>query len=286
MKTVNSLSGGKTSGYIAANYPADYNVFALVRTNDKNCMFPDKKIRQEVSDRIGTEFIGTLEMDTIIYTMLDLEQYIGKKINWVTGLTFEEVVGLPQNNVLPSPIRRYCTEHLKMHPIFEWWQKEINEVVEMRIGFRANEQRRANNTIKKLVNGLLGIKHIVGQSKNGRNKWATTYYQKPVFPLIDINNPIMKIDVENYWKDKPVRFAEINNCVGCFHRNEVLLKKMWETHENKMQFFSDLEKDRKYNNDTFKMTDDITYEKIKNWKLQVELSFEDFEECDSGFCGL
>jgi len=286
MKTVNSLSGGKTSGYIAANYPADYNVFALVRTNDKNCMFPDKKIRQEVSDRIGTEFIGTLEMDTIIYTMLDLEQYIGKKIDWVTGLTFEEVVGLPQNNVLPSPIRRYCTEHLKMHPIFEWWQKEINEVVEMRIGFRANEQRRANNTIKKLVNGLLGIKHIVGQSKNGRNKWATTYYQKPVFPLIDINNPIMKIDVENYWKDKPVRFAEINNCVGCFHRNEVLLKKMWETHENKMQFFSDLEKDRKYNNDTFKMTDDITYEKIKNWKLQVELSFEDFEECDSGFCGL
>jgi len=286
MKTVNSLSGGKTSSYIAANYPADYNVFALVRTNDKNCMFPDKKIRQEVSDRIGTEFIGTLEMDTIIYTMLDLEQYISKKIDWVTGLTFEEVVGLPQNNVLPSPIRRYCTEHLKMHPIFEWWQKEINEVVEMRIGFRANEQRRANNTIKKLVNGLLGIKHIVGQSKNGRNKWATTYYQKPVFPLIDINNPIMKIDVENYWKDKPVRFAEINNCVGCFHRNEVLLKKMWETHENKMQFFSDLEKDRKYNNDTFKMTDDITYEKIKNWKLQVELSFEDFEDCDSGYCGL
>jgi len=286
MVTVNSLSGGKTSSYIAANYPADYNVFALVRTNDKNCMFPDKKIRQEVSDRIGTEFIGTLEMDTIIYTMLDLEQYIGKKIDWVTGLTFEEVVELPQNNVLPSPIRRYCTEHLKMHPIFEWWQKEINEVVEMRIGFRANEQRRANNTIKKLVNGLLGIKHIVGQSKNGRNKWATTYYQKPVFPLIDINNPIMKIDVENYWKDKPVRFAEINNCVGCFHRNEVLLKKMWQTHENKMQFFSDLEKDRKYNNDTFKMTDDITYEKIKNWKLQVELSFDDFEECDSGYCGL
>ena len=286
MKTVNSLSGGKTSSYIAANYPADYNVFALVRTNDKNCMFPDKKIRQEVSDRIGTEFIGTLEMDTIIYTMLDLEQMIGSKIDWVSGLTFEEVVGLPQNNVLPSPIRRYCTEHLKMHPIFEWWQKEINEVVEMRIGFRANEQRRANNTIKKLVNGLLGIKHIVGQSKNGRNKWATTYYQKPVFPLIDINNPIMKIDVENYWKDKPVRFAEINNCVGCFHRNEVLLKKMWETHENKMQFFSDLEKDRKYNNDTFKMTDDITYEKIKNWKLQVELSFEDFEDCDSGYCGL
>lgn len=45
MKIVNSLSGGKTSSYIAANYPADYDVFALVRTDDKNCLFPDKKQR-------------------------------------------------------------------------------------------------------------------------------------------------------------------------------------------------------------------------------------------------
>ena len=79
MKTVNSLSGGKSSAYIAANYPADYNVFALVRTTDKNCMYPDKKLRQIVSDKIGAEFIGTLEQDNIIQIMLDLEQFIGKE---------------------------------------------------------------------------------------------------------------------------------------------------------------------------------------------------------------
>ena len=61
MKTVNSLSGGKTSSFIAANYPADYNVFALVRTIDKSCLFPDAMVRQIVSDKIGQEFIGTLE---------------------------------------------------------------------------------------------------------------------------------------------------------------------------------------------------------------------------------
>jgi len=61
MKTVNSLSGGKTSSYIAANYPADYNLFSLVRTDDVRVLFPDAKIRQIVSDRIGKEFIGTLE---------------------------------------------------------------------------------------------------------------------------------------------------------------------------------------------------------------------------------
>lgn len=287
MKTVNSLSGGKTSSYIAANYPADYNVFALVRTNDKNCIFPDKKIRQIVSDKIDQDFIGTLEMDNIIYTMLDLEQFIGSKINWVSGLSFEDVVSLPENNLLPSPLRRYCTEHLKLKPIFEWWQKEINEVVEMRIGFRANEQRRSNNMKKKLVDGLLGFKHIIGKTKTGNsNKWKTTYFQKPTFPLISKDNPIFKDDIEEFWKNKNVRFAQLNNCVGCFHRNEILLKKMWNTHKNKMQFFSNLEEDRTYKNDTLKANDNITYKKIKQWKLQTELSFDDFTDCDSGYCGL
>tara|TARA_R110001606_G_scaffold385132_1_gene548456 strand:+ start:44 stop:904 length:861 start_codon:yes stop_codon:yes gene_type:complete len=286
MITVNSLSGGKTSSYIAANYSADYNVFALVRTNDPKCMFPDKKIRQIVSEKIGQEFIATLEMDEIIYTMLDLEQYIGKKINWVSGLTFEDVVALPQNNVLPSPIRRYCTAEMKLKPIFEWWQNYINKVVEMRIGFRANEQRRASNMIKKMnKNGLLEQKYIIGKHKNGNNKWDTIEWQKPVFPLIDIKNPINKIDVENFWKDKQVRFAKLNNCVGCFHRSVPLLKKMWQTHENKMQFFSDLEKNRKYPKDTL-TAKDTTYEEIKNWKIQTELSFDDFTDCDSGYCGL
>tara|TARA_R110000765_G_scaffold17376_5_gene47631 strand:- start:5165 stop:6031 length:867 start_codon:yes stop_codon:yes gene_type:complete len=288
MKTVNSISGGKTSAYIASNYPADYNVFALVRTSDKNCMFPDKKIRQVVSDKLGgVEFIGTLEMDTIIYTILDLEQYIGREINWVTGLTFEGLIDHPSNNMLPSPLRRYCTADLKMKPMFEWWLKTIKTPALFRIGFRANEQRRAKNVIEKYnENGFLEMKHIIGKHKNGNNKWKTTEWQRQEHPLISIDNPIYKDDVEKYWKGKPVRFAEINNCVGCFHRSVPLLKKMWETHGNKMQFFSDLEKDRKYPGDTLKASDDITYQKIKEWKLQTELSFDDFDDCDSGYCGL
>jgi hypothetical protein len=284
MKTVNSISGGKTSAYIAANYPADYNVFALVRTTDKNCMFPDKKIRQEVSDRLGTEFIGTLEMDTIIYTMLDLEQYIGKKIDWVTGKAFDDIIVRNGKKYLPNVTQRFCTSEMKLQPLFDWWQKEINEVVEMRIGFRANEQRRAKNMVSKTnENGNSEFKTIIGKSKNGkRNKWGLIEWQKPSFPLIE--TPTFKDQIEVFWKDKPVRFAYMNNCVGCFHRNPILLKHLSNTNENKFPLFSNAEQETGYNVRTFK--NGISYEQIKNSLEQTKLFDEDFDECDSGYCGL
>ncbi len=30
----------------------------------------------------------------------------------------------------------------------------------------------------------------------------------------------------------------------------------------------------------------ITYEKIKKHKLQLEIEFTDFSDCDSGYCGI
>ena len=281
LKTVNSLSGGKTSSYIAANYPADYNVFSLVRTDDKNCMFPDKKIRQEVSDRLGTEFIGTLEEDVIIYTMLDLEQFIGSKIDWVTGKTFDEITVRNGKRYLPNVTQRFCTTEMKLQPIFDWWRKEINEVVEMRIGFRANEQRRAKTMIEKAnKNGNLEFKAIVGKRKT-QNKWANIEWQKPKFPLID--NPTFKDSIENYWVDKNVRFAYLNNCVGCFHRSPVLLKHMSDKHPNKFQWFVDSEENG-YGKRTFK--NGMKYKDIKKSLKQTKLFDDDFNECDSGYCGL
>ena len=283
MKKVNSLSGGKTSSYIAANYPADYNVFSLVRTDDKKCLFPDAKIRQEVSDRIGKEFIGTLEEDTIIYTMLDLEQYIGTKIDWVSGKTFDEITVRKGKRYLPNVTQRFCTTEMKLQPIFDWWRKEINEVVEMRIGFRANEQRRAKTMIEKTnKNGNLEFKTITGRTKNGnQNSWSNIEWQKPKFPLID--KPTFKDSIENYWEDKNVRFAYLNNCVGCFHRSPVLLKHMSDKHPNKFQWFINSEENG-YGKRTFK--NGMKYKDIKKSLKQTELFDDDFNECDSGHCGL
>lgn len=283
MIKVNSISGGKTSSFIASNYPADYNVFALVRTNDKNCLFPDSKVRQMVSDRIGIEFVGTLEENAIIYTMLDLEQFIGLKIDWVTGKTFDEIIVRNDKKYLPNVTQRFCTTDMKLQPIFNWWLKNINEPVEMRIGFRANEQSRAKTMIEKTnESGLLEFKHITGKSKNGkRNKWSLTGWQKPSFPLI--SDGIFKDKIEEYWKDKPVRFAYMNNCVGCFHRSPALLKLMSEKHPEKFDWFINAEKDG-YGKRTFK--NGTNYQKIKDSFKQTQLFESDFNDCDSGFCGL
>lgn len=281
MKTCNSISGGKTSAYLAANYPADYNIFALVTTNDKNCLYPDAKLRQRVSDKIGREFIGTLEMDDIIHTIFDLEQYIGKEINWVAGITFDDVVD-KKGGWLPNKLHRYCTTNMKLDPMFHFWHKNSGgDPWEMRIGFRANETRRANNMLERLnENGLLEIKQTVSKHPNGKNKWENFEWQKPAFPLID--DQVYKDQIVNYWTGKPVRFATHNNCVGCFHRNPVFLKKMSEEHPNKFDWFVDQEKGRREG--TWRTG--ITYEQIKKHRLQLELSLDDFSECDSGYCGL
>ena len=281
MKTVNSLSGGKTSSYIAANYPADYNVFSLVRTDDKNCIFPDAKIRQEVSDRLGADFIGTLEEDMIIYTMLDLEQFIGSKIDWVSGKTFDDSIIKTKKGTkyLPNKMARYCTTELKTLPILHWMYEEVKEPVIMRFGYRANETRRAIKMMEKTdEDGFTKVKATFTKLKDGRNSWGVYKYCKPEFPLI--NDNIYKDTIEEFWKEKDVRFAYMNNCVGCWWRSPLLLKKMHNKHPEKMQWFADQETNKS------KWRSDIMYKDIIKWKTQTELFDDDFNECDSGHCGL
>lgn len=281
--TVNSVSGGKTSAYIAANYKADYNVFSLVRTNDPSCMFPDPKLRQMVSDKLGgIEFIGTLEDDMIIYTMFDLEQFIGQEIQWVTGKTFDEIIDRGGGKkYLPNVVQRFCTSEMKIRPLFDWWKKNFKDPINVRIGYRANELNRKINMQSRLnEDGILTFKIVVGK-RGTRNKCADIAWEIPSFPLIDDN--IFKDHIEEYWKDKPVRFAYMNNCIGCFHRNEALLKLMSQKFPNKFDWFVRQEQSG-YKSRTFK--NGITYAKIRDYPGMESLNFDDFNECDSGYCGL
>lgn len=245
MKIVTNVSGGRSSAYVAANYPADALVFSLVRIEDQKCTFPDKLLRGIVEDKIQAPFIGTAEDDIIIHTMLDLEQFLGRKINWVTGPTFEELIRR-KGNRLPNRIERWCTSEMKILPIFYWWARTFgkeNPVI-TNIGFRAREAMRANKMLDQLnARGFIEMKGTFQKGPTGRNKWLTVDYQRPRFPLIE--DGVNKDLIEAFWKDKPVRFADYNNCVGCFNRNPVFLRFMFQEQPEKMAWFRDQESGNK-----------------------------------------
>ena len=71
-----------------------------------------------MSDKRRKEFIGTLEDDVIINTILDLEQFIGQEIHWVTGKTFDEVIVRGKKKYLPNVTQRFCTTDMKLKPLF------------------------------------------------------------------------------------------------------------------------------------------------------------------------
>ena len=55
---------------------------------------------------------------------------------------------------------------------------------------------------------------------------------------------------------------------------------------SKMQWFIDKENQaiESYKNNQWRQ--DITYQQIRNSKKQIQLFDDDFNECDSGYCGL
>ena len=129
-----------TSSFIACNFPADHEVFSLVCLDDTGCAPKDKSIIEYVNHKLQNfapefgEFIATAEDDKTLYVMRDLEQKIGREITWVRGSSFDQVINERHERVklgnhfrLPSWARRYCTEEMKILPIFLWWFKNIGE---------------------------------------------------------------------------------------------------------------------------------------------------------------
>ena len=57
---------------------------------------------------------------------------------------------------------------------------------------------------------------------------------------------------------------------------------MNQEHPNKIKWFSKMEELNSPN--TFRK--DVSFKEIINYNPQIEMSFDDFNECDSGYCGL
>lgn len=252
MKIVNSLSGGKTSSYMAVHYPADYNIFSLIRIDDIKCQPKDKKLVQMVSDKIGMDFIATAEDDLTLYLMFDLEQKIGRQITWVTGISFDEL--LKRRNSLPNIMWRYCTVQMKLNPIYKWWKQNINEVIKMQIGFRYDEKER---------------------SERFTTHWGKKEWRIGSFPLIDDKTHHYKI---KQWADSTeLIFPLDSNCIGCFWKQPQQLRKNWDDNPEKMQWFADKETKHKWKSE-------MSYNSIKKLSIQQDFNFGTGAGCQAGYC--
>lgn len=269
MKKIHSLSGGKTSSYMVVHYPADYNIFSLVRIEDVNCKPKDVSIVKYVSDKIGMDFIATAESDFTLYAMRDLEQLIGKEIIWVTGNTFENVNKKATGGKgLPNQMWRFCTTEMKLRPIWDWWYKNIREKIKMGIGFRYDEMERADRFSTT-------FKGIVGK-RGTRNKWEEIEWREGWFPLIE--DKIIHPTVIKWAEQSGIAFPIDSNCVGCFWKQVQQLRKNWDNEPKKMQWFAEQEGENK------RWKKEMNYNQIKNIGLQTDFFFGTGSGCQAGYC--
>lgn len=245
---------------MAVHYPADYEVFALVCIDDVECTPVDKSIVQYVNDKLGDryiqqygEFIATAEDDKTLYAMRDLEQFIGREITWVRGDSFDTIINRKHERVLlgnkhrlPSWARRYCTEQMKIQPIFEWWFQNVGQKVQMRIGFRFDEFYRVEN--------FYNSNPTVYRSPVSCSTVGTKRQKLEDFVWRTISLPLVQKGVTNelvcsYWDNNgiidnglfgqyKIEFPEISNCIGCFHKKPETLAYQFGVHPSKMNWFA------------------------------------------------
>lgn len=229
MKTVNSLSGGKTSSYLAAHYPADVEIFALCCIDDHNAgKGIDPAIRRQVSMRLEKhssgygEFRATSEHPSILKTMLDLEQHIGREIVWVRGESWEQLVA--RRKFLPNQQMRFCTSELKIRPIFSYLFSRNLLPCAMRIGFRFDEQERAERQNPEQSFRYAHRSDIWPR----RTRWEDYEGWRALeYPLI--NDRVGHWHVQQYWGKNPnVQFAADSNCQFCFWKQPQQLAKNYQ----------------------------------------------------------
>jgi len=266
MKTINSISGGKTSAYLSYHYPTDFNIFSLVKIEAEYCKPKDNSIVKFVSEKIGEDFIATAESDKTLYVVRDLEQLLGKEIIWVSGDSFENVIR--KRKAIPNQMWRFCTTEMKMNPIFDYCHQNIG-FVEMNIGFRYDEKERANyeNT---------SFKTIVGK-RGSQNKWEEIEWRKLKYPLIDDRKT--HISIYKWAEQSGLIFPKDSNCVGCFWKPYQQLRKNWDEEPLKMKWFSDMEKEMKR-----QWKKDMKYSTIKKIGLQSDFNFGTGSGCQAGYC--
>jgi hypothetical protein len=276
MITVNSLSGGKTSSYMAVHHPADIEIFACVCIDYPEAAPKDPAILKYCLEKLDGNFIASAEHDKTLKVMMQLEQLIGKEIVWVRGKSFDEVID--NAGCLPTWNRRFCTTELKIIPIFEYVYPRFGKVI-MRIGYRADEPERRNR-----LKDNQDIFHPISCNTFGENRmnWESINWRESTCPLARI----FHYEIRSFWRTIPAMdFPLDSNCRGCHHKPNELIHQNWEETPEHLELFAMQEEKKKGLGAKINTWHDdlIPYRKIFATHYNEKIDF-DFTMCNSGGC--
>ena len=213
-----SFSGGRTSGYMLheiLNANGDLpDRCRVVFANTGREMPETLDFVQECSERWSVP-ITWVEFDEETDAQVQTVNYKSASRDGEPFLAL-----IKKDKRLPDAVRRFCTRRLKIRPATKYlqnlgWKKWSNAV-----GIRADEARRI--------------------------KPAPVQYIKQWFPLNDAQ--VRKPDVMEFWGKQQQAFgfdlqlSTTSNCDGCFLKSEANLASMWRSHPERMQWWSDMEK--------------------------------------------
>jgi hypothetical protein len=279
MKTVNNISGGKTSFYMALHNPTDINIFSCVCIDYPPASPKDSKVMQYCLDKLDGNFIASAERQLTLRALIDIEQIIGKEIIWVRGKSFDQIID--ENSALPTWKRRFCTVEMKLLPTFEYLYPRFGKTIH-NIGFRADEYDRI----------ISGAKHSTFRrpisTKNFGNhyqNWHDFDWRESMYPLNrTFHYEIKRFIAKNY---PQLIFPWDSNCAGCHHKSAALIKQNYIDDPEILTWFS-LQEDKKLRLDKRFVTwhdDRIPYSQIFQTEYPDLFSgISDFTMCNSGGC--
>lgn len=246
MKTVTSVSGGKTSCMMALEYPSDFYVFAVVLTDHEPSAPKDKGLARECQNRIPW-FVATHEADQTLLNILRLEQEMGKQIKWVASrFSLDAFIEGRTDHpgyrtgaaMLPNSRHRFCTVKQKLEPIFDYCYSMLyqGDPLLMNIGLRWDEPRRVegwtceNDKFKFAASCKIQSKKYEYQTVEWRVSHFPLYYDK-----------VTRLDVTNYWEQKGWDFPDVSNCRFCFHHRPIQSQLQAVREQDNLQWWIEME---------------------------------------------
>ncbi len=276
MITVNSLSGGKTSSYMAIHFPADVEIFACVCIDYQPAAPKDPSVLKYCLEKLNGNFIASAESVKTLKVMMQLEQKIGKEIIWVRGSSFDQVID--GAGCLPTWNRRFCTTELKIVPIFQYLYPRYGKV-KMNIGFRADEyERRKKGKTNILMHQPVSC-NLFGQR---RMNWDYIEWRESVFPL----EKTFHYEIIKYWKQFPeFEFPKDSNCCGCHHKTAELIRLNSIEEPEVLEWFALQEEKKNLGRKIHTWHDsEISYREVFKMPFTEEIDFSNFTMCNSGGC--